>query len=98
MKTIDAAAYIKDKMSAEIARYPAGSVSKRDVIYNVPASDEGTYAKLDAALTKLVYDQAAVANLHKPGLFGPERDRLTALAQEVAQGLSASDAPSGDLE
>ncbi len=90
MRTIDAQAYIQQKMAAEIARYPAGSVSKRDVIYQLDTADEATYGKLDAALTKLVYDEAAKAAASRiPAKYSSEVIRLTALAQASLQQLLA---------
>lgn len=84
MRTIDANSYIQNKLAAEIARYPAGSVSKREVIFNIEHDDEETYAKLDRALTKLVYDEAiAASQLRIPPKFTSERDRLTDLAQQA---------------
>jgi hypothetical protein len=84
MRTIDAESYIKSKLAAEISRYPAGSVSKRDVIFTAPQADEETYLQIDSCLTKLVFAQAAeAAKLRIPNGFTAERDRLTQLAVDA---------------
>lgn len=90
MRTIDAASYIAQKMAAQIATYPAGSVSKRDVIMQLDVADEDTYSRLNGVLTKLVYDEAAVAAARRiPAKYSDEVVRLTALAQAAVQSLNS---------
>lgn len=90
MRTIDAEKYVKDKMAADIARYPAGSVSKRDVIMHVGKADEETYSRLNRVLTDLVYDEAAkAAALRIPAKYTDEVVRLTNLAQAAVQSIDS---------
>jgi hypothetical protein len=88
MKTIDAEAFIKSKLAAEISKYPAGSVSKRDVIMNILDTSEEAYGRLDMCLTKLVYDEALEAMKRRiPLQFSIEQERLTRAALAVIRSL-----------
>lgn len=93
MRTINAASYIHSKLAAQIATYPAGSVSKREIIAHVTYADETVFAKLNELLTRLVYSEAAKAKLWVPVKFSDEAIRLTGLAQSmISSSMSKDDA------
>lgn len=63
MRTIDAASYLQAKLADLLKKYPADSVSKREVVYTLPfdqsAEIELAAAELDQKLTATIYRQAA---------------------------------------
>ena len=89
MRTIDTSAVVS-KALERLQAYPAGSVSKREVVASIPcdASDMDKLAwNLNGKLTKTIYSYWEQAALDKPQAHTRSRDELTKLAQETADSL-----------
>jgi len=64
MNTIDAAAYIQNKLTNMLKKFPAGSVSRREVVSTIPFDDpqldaERYAAEVDRRVTATIYKAAA---------------------------------------
>lgn len=93
--TFDAVGAVHKRIAGELAKYPANSVSKREIIATVPlgSDPEAQFARLDAKLTKVIYDDAVAAykrNEGKPYKVVPsqELERLSAVVQKAAEALT----------
>ena len=91
MRTLDPST-ITRRIEATIAKFPPNSVSKREVVATVPLGKdpEAQFARLDARLTKVVYDDAAEAykrNSGKPFMVVPsqELERLTGVVRRALE-------------
>ena len=105
MRTLDPS-IITRRIEATIAKFPPNSVSKREVVATVPLGKdpEAQFARLDAKLTKVVFDDAVAAykrNDGKPFTVVPsqELERLTvvvrrALESELTEPSAAQRRPS----
>lgn len=58
MKTIDAGALIAKKLANDLARYPKGALTIREMLIALPGG-EAEFARVDAALTKVIWEAAA---------------------------------------
>lgn len=94
MKTFDGAQLVMQHVAKELAKYPANSVSKREIVATVPLDgpDEAKFSNLNAALTKLAYDEAAAAVKKNNGPFkvtpSAWLDELTLKVKSAADKLS----------
>jgi len=92
MKTLDPD-IIHRRIMAEIAKYPANSVSKREIVLSLPieADPEAQISRLDAKLTKAIYDDAVAAYKRNSGplktVSSQELERLTDVVRRAAEGL-----------
>lgn len=77
---------------SKLGNYPAGSVSKREVVATVPCAGNAEELgwELNGRLTKAVYDYWQQAQLDKPPHYLKSRDELTKIAQDMAQSLSST--------
>jgi hypothetical protein len=94
MHTIDTSVVIS-KALERLKAYPAGSVSKREVVASIPcdAPDMDKLAwNLNGKLTKAIYSYWQQAALDKPQAHTRSRDELTKLAQETADSLRTAEA------
>lgn len=84
MRTLDTSAVIS-KVMDRIKNYPDGSVSKREVVADVPCTgdiDEFGRA-LNGKLTKAIYAYWEKSDLLKPPHWSVTRDELTAVARQA---------------
>lgn len=91
MKTFDGAELVMRNYTKEIAKYPANSLSKREIITTISTdgADETKFDAINSKLTKLVYDEAKAAVDKNKGTFKVTPSewlaQLTAKAKEVAE-------------
>ena len=87
MRTIDTTAVIS-KALGRVENYPAGSLSKREVVANIPCDDLGIDAeeygqKLNGRLTAAIYKYWQETDLLKPKSWNVARDELTKKVQDL---------------
>ena len=81
MRTIDTAAVI----AKALERFPAGSLSKREVVATIPCSDnpEEHARELNGRLTATIYKHWQETDLLKPKAWTVARDELTRKVQDL---------------
>ena len=89
MRTLDTSA-VTARIFDRLKTYPEGSISKREVVANVPCNGdiEKLGWELNGKLTKAIYSYWQQAALDKPQHHAKSRDELTKLAQDTALKLA----------